>query len=137
MNPERRIDDKRLVHAEVRFGERCDGVEAAAMTRKRAAVLIAALIAAALLLASPIPTVVAFIVYFGIYQGLFPSTISWDAKNAYQKCYGAIADPRGWPAGPNAACEAMWLCANEAVLTPAQHDRLYTQISKTPGCQEP
>jgi hypothetical protein len=137
MNPERRMDDKRLVHTERWFGACCDMVEAAAMTRKRAAVLIAVLIAAALLLASPIPNFVGLILYVGIYQGLFPETISWDAKNAYQKCYGAIADPRRWPPGPYAACEAMWLCANEAVLTKAQHDGLYSQISKTPGCQEP
>jgi hypothetical protein len=108
-----------------------------AMSKKRIALLIVATVCVALLLASPIPSVVGFIAYFGIYQGLFPSTISWGAKNAYQKCYGAIADPRGWPPGPNAACEAMWLCANEAVLTKPEHDRLYAQISKTPGCQEP
>jgi hypothetical protein len=108
-----------------------------AMSKKRIAVLIAATVCVALFLASPIPSILGFIAYFGIYQGLFPSTISWDAKNAYQKCYGAIADPRGWPPGPNAACAAMWLCANEAVLTKLEHDRLYTQISKTPGCQEP
>jgi hypothetical protein len=107
------------------------------MSKKRIALLIVATACVALLLASPIPTVVAFIAYFGIYQGLFPSTISWNAKNAYQKCSGAIADPRGWPPGPNAACEAMWLCANEAVLSKPEHDRLYSQISKTPGCQEP
>ena len=45
MNPERRMDDKRLVHTERWFGACCDMVEAAAMTRKRAAVLIAVLIA--------------------------------------------------------------------------------------------
>ena len=107
------------------------------MSKTRTVALIAALVGVVLLLTSPIPGVLGFIAYFGIYQGLFPSTISWDAKNAYLKCFGAIADPRTWPAQPNAACEAMWLCANEAVLTPAQHDRLYSQIHRTLGCQEP
>jgi hypothetical protein len=107
------------------------------MSRARTAALIAVAIVCVLVAASPLPNFVGLLLYVGIYQGMFPSTISWDAKNAFAKCYGAIADPRTWPAQPNAACEAMWLCANEAVLTPAQHDRLYSQIHRTPDCQEP
>jgi len=107
------------------------------MTTNRAAVWIAAAVCAALILASPIPGFVGLILYVGIYQGLFPSTISWDAKNAYLKCSGAIADPRIWPAAPSEACEAMYLCANEAPLSGSQRDALYDQIRKVPGCQEP
>ena len=108
-----------------------------AMSRTRTAVLIAVAIVCWLVALSPLPNFVGLLLYVGIYQGLFPSTISWDAKNAYIKCYGAIAHPRTWPADPRAACEAMWLCANEAVLSDEQHRKLYSQISGTPGCQEP
>ena len=107
------------------------------MTRKRALIWIALAVCAALVLASPIPSIVGFILYVGIFQTLFPSTISWDAKNAYVKCNGAIADPRIWPASPNAACGAMYLCVNEAPLSDQERTRLYEQIRKTPGCQEP
>ena len=107
------------------------------MTRTGIIVTAAVAIAGAAILASPIPSIVGLIAYVGIYQGLFPSTISWDAKNAYLKCPGAIADPRTWPPTPNAACEAMYLCANEAVLSESQMKALYAQIRKTPGCQEP
>jgi|HubBroStandDraft_5_1064220.scaffolds.fasta_scaffold619651_2 hypothetical protein len=105
--------------------------------RKRTTALIAVAIVVVLVTASPLPNFIGLLLYAGLYQGLFPSTISWDAKNAYQKCNGAIADPRVWPSEPYAACEAMWLCANEAVLTQAQHDRLYSQIRQTANCQEP
>jgi hypothetical protein len=94
-------------------------------------------VCAALIWVSPIGNLVGLFLYVGVFQSLFPSTISWDAKNAYVKCYGAIAHPQTWPARPAAACEAMWLCANEAVLSAQQHRALYAQISRTPGCQEP
>ena len=107
-----------------------------AMSRTRTAALIA--LAICLLAGGGVAAAVNFVgllLYVGIYQGLFPSTISWDAKNAFAKCYGAIDDPRQWPPGVNAACQAMHLCANEAVLSDAQHRKLYSQISRTPGCQ--
>ena|ERR1700688_4800473 len=107
------------------------------MTKTRIAVWLAVLVSAALVLASPVPSFVGLILYVGVFQGLFPSTISWDAKNAYLKCYGAIAHPGEWPSGPKASCQAMHLCANEAVLSDAQTKALYDQIHKTPGCQEP
>ncbi len=92
---------------------------------------------AALIWLSPIGDFIGLLLYVGVYQGLFPATISWDAKNAYVKCYGAIAHPQTWPAPAAAACEAMWLCANEAILFEQQHATLYAQIRRTPGCQEP
>ena len=107
------------------------------MSRTRTAVLIAAAAVGVLVAISPLPNFIALLLYVGVYQGLFPSTISWDAKNAFAKCYGAIDDPRQWPPGANAACQAMHLCANEAVLSDGQHAKLYSQISRTPGCQEP
>jgi hypothetical protein len=42
-----------------------------------------------------------------------------------------------WPPEPAAACEAMWMCANEAALTGSETKALYAQIRNTPGCQEP
>lgn len=107
------------------------------MSRKRTAALIAVAFVGVLVAASPLLGFVALLLYVGVYQGLFPSTISWDAKNAYLKCYGAIDDPRQWPPGANAACAAMYLCANEAALSDTQHQKLYDQIHRTPGCQEP
>jgi hypothetical protein len=103
--------------------------------RKRTFVLLIAAVCAGLI-ASPLPRFVELLLYVGVYQGLFPSTISWDAKNAFAKCTGAIADPRLWPQSPAGACQAMHLCANEAVLTGAQRRGLYAQISNTPGCPE-
>jgi hypothetical protein len=107
------------------------------MSKTRIAALIAAVLAVALFLASPLPSIIGFVAYVGVFQTLFPSTISWDAKNADRKCYGAIDDPPQWPPAPHAACAAMYLCANEAVLTDAQRQKLYAQIRRTPGCQEP
>lgn len=105
------------------------------MGRKSIAWLLIS-ICAALIWLSPIGNLVGLFLYVG-FQDLFPSTISWDAKNAFVKCPGAIADPRGWPASPAGACEAMYLCANEAPLSEQQRKALYAQIHRTPGCQEP
>ena len=80
-------------------------------------------IGAALVWISPIGDFIALLFFVG-FQNLFPSTISWDAKNAFVKCSGAIADPRGWPATPAGACEAMYLCVNEAPLTERQRKAL-------------
>jgi hypothetical protein len=68
---------------------------------------------------------------------LFPETISWDGHAAAAKCSGAIAHTMQWPPEPAAACEAMWMCANEAALTGSETKALYAQIRNTPGCQEP
>jgi hypothetical protein len=106
------------------------------MTRKRVALLIAVGIGAALIWISPLGNLIGFL-YVGVFGSLFPATISWDAKIAYVKCAGAIADPRIWPAPPAQACEAMYLCANEAVLSAQQRRALDAQIRKTPGCQQP
>jgi hypothetical protein len=106
------------------------------MSRKNFAWLLLS-IGAALVWLSPIGNFIGLLLYVGVFQNLFPATIWWDAKNADSKCYGAIADPRGWPASPAAACQAMHMCANEASLSERQHTALYEQISKMPGCQEP
>jgi hypothetical protein len=109
----------------------------AGMNRKRAVALIAAALCAGLIWASPIGNFIGLFLYVGLYQSLYPSTISWDSKIAYVKCAGAIADPRTWPASPSAACEAMYLCANEAQLKEEQRKALYEHIRTTPGCQQP
>jgi hypothetical protein len=107
------------------------------MTVKRIAVWSIIGVACALIWASPLPHLVALFVYVGFYQPRYPATPSWDAKNAYLKCFGAVDDPRQWPDTPAAACEAMYLCADEAPLSKDKMAALYTQIRRTLGCQEP
>jgi hypothetical protein len=107
------------------------------MIGKRAVCAVAAVLCVAFVCVSPAGNLLGLFLYVGIVQSLFPGTISWDAKNAYAKCGGAIADPRIWPASPTQACRAMHLCANEAVLSARQRQALYDRIGKTPGCQEP
>lgn len=107
------------------------------MIGKRALICVATVIGAVLVCASPIGNFIGLLFYVGVFQSLFPSTISWDAKNAFAKCAGAIADPRIWPAAPGQACEAMYMCANEAPLSESQRKALYQRIGKTPGCQQP
>ncbi len=43
------------------------------------------------------PDFVLLSAYVTVHNFMFPETISWDAKNAYLKCPGAILDPRQWP----------------------------------------
>ena len=66
-----------------------------------------------------------------------PSTISWEAKDAWVKCEGAIAGTVAWPATPAAACAAMHLCANEAALGAHQRASLKTAARRLPDCDEP
>jgi hypothetical protein len=73
---------------------------------------------------------------FIIFQSLFPSTISWDSKSAFAKCAGAIADSSQWPKSPGAICEAMHLCANEAIVSDRQKKLLEEAVRKTPDCPE-
>jgi hypothetical protein len=73
---------------------------------------------------------------FSVFRAAFPSTISWNEKDAYAKCDSAIANA-DWPQAPAHACAAMHLCANEAVLSEPQTKTLYEAIRKTEGCQEP
>jgi hypothetical protein len=107
------------------------------MTVKRIVGWSLALLAVVFALVPGVSNLAALFLYVGVYESLFPSTISWDAKNAFAKCPGAIADPKTWPPTPAAACEAMYLCVNEAPLSDSQMKTLYDQIRKTPGCQEP
>ncbi len=72
-----------------------------------------------------------------IAQSFFPSTISWDAKNAYAKCDHAIAGSLPWPDRPGTACHVMRMCANEATLTARQSDQLIGEMRKLPGCGDP
>jgi hypothetical protein len=79
-----------------------------------------------------------FVGMFGFwsFRAMFPSTISWNSKDAFAKCPSAIAN-EDWPKAPANACAAMHLCANEAVLSEQQTKALYDVIRKTAGCQEP
>jgi hypothetical protein len=73
---------------------------------------------------------------FSVFRAAFPSTISWDAKDAFAKCDSAIANA-DWPKAPANACAVMHLCANEAVLPEPQTKALHDAIRRTEGCQEP
>jgi len=68
-------------------------------------------------------------------DSLAPSTVGWDAKNAWVKCDGAIAETLAWPQAPGAACEAMHLCANEAPLTSDQQASLTAAMRRLSNCQ--
>ena len=106
---------------------------------RRRTVLLSAAIAAALAVAFTLAIgATGFVSMFGfwIVRAVFPSTISWDAKDAYAKCDSAIANA-DWPKAPAHACAAMHLCANEAVLSEPQTKALYEAIRGTAGCQEP
>ena len=100
---------------------------------KRIAIACAVIIGGALVLATGLPNLVATFIYVGVYQSLFPSTVSWESHGAYGKCSGAIADASQWPATPAAACRAMHMCANEATLSAGQARALEEKMRKT-GC---
>jgi hypothetical protein len=72
-----------------------------------------------------------------VFGSLMPSTVSWEAKNAWVKCEGAIAGKVDWPSVPAAACAAMRLCANEATLTPGQRTSLLAAARRLPDCGDP
>ena len=70
-------------------------------------------------------------------DSLRPQTISWDAKNAWSKCDGAIAGTVDWPAVSASACAAMHMCANEATLTPEQRTSLASAARRLTDCSDP
>jgi hypothetical protein len=104
------------------------------MTKKRIVLLAAAMLAAALVWASGLPNLVAVIVDAGVYRSLYPQGVSWDSHGGYVKCAGAIAGTAPWPAAPQAACEAMNLCANAATLSATETKALDDAMKKTKGC---
>ena len=107
------------------------------MTRSRAALGLSGIAAAigCVVCAFGLPGGLALTTALGL-QSLFPATISWDAKHAYAKCAGAIAGSADWPSEPRAACAAMHMCANEALLSPPQRAALAAAAKRTPGCGE-
>lgn len=108
-----------------------------ATSKRRVAIAVAVVLGGAAILASGLPNLIATFFYVGIYQGLFPSSVSWDSHSAFVKCSGAIADSAQWPKQPAAACQAMSMCANEATLSGDESRRLAVQMRVTPGCQQP
>jgi hypothetical protein len=72
-----------------------------------------------------------------VLESLRPQSISWNAKNAWNKCEGAIAGTVDWPPAPASACAAMHMCANETTLTPAQQRSLVSAIRRLPDCGDP
>ena len=107
---------------------------ASRVSRKRIVIAAAIVFGGAIVWATGLPGFMATLFYGGIYQSLFPSSVSWDSHGAFVKCAGAIKDGALWPPTPNAACEAMHMCANEAALSDSQHRALAATIRGRPGC---
>ena len=107
------------------------------VTRKHIVLAVPLVLGGAVFMASGLPSLVATVFYAGLYQSLFPSSVSWDGHGAYVKCDGAIAGGSPWPAAPVDSCQAMHMCANEATLSASQSKALAEQIRKTPGCAAP
>ncbi|MFO1158218.1 MAG: hypothetical protein U1E60_05230 [Reyranellaceae bacterium] len=105
--------------------------------RKIALVLVAGLAGLAIIWALVMTLPIAALFLRVTLESLMPSTIGWDAKNAWAKCDGAIAGSVDWPSAPAAACTAMHLCANEATLTPDQQAALLGAIRRLPSCGNP
>jgi hypothetical protein len=70
-------------------------------------------------------------------ESLRPQVISWEAKNAWQKCEDAIGGAIAWPSTPASACAAMHMCANEAELTTEQRTSLVSAVRRLPDCGDP
>ena len=66
-----------------------------------------------------------------------PRAIGWEDKNAYLKCQAAIDGRQAWPHQPEAACNAMLMCADEANLSPSDYQRLVEKARRLAGCGEP
>jgi hypothetical protein len=58
----------------------------------------------------------------------------WQRKDAFRRCETVINDWSDTPAPP---CEAMFMCANEAPLSPEARGKLARMIAATPGCEAP
>jgi len=43
-------------------------------------------------------------------RAFFPQDVSWDAKDGWSKCEGAVAGSIAWPSDPTQACAAMRMC---------------------------
>ena len=106
------------------------------MTARRviyAGIAVAAIVAVAFLLTSrPF-----LLILHSAYEEMFPAQISWKGKTAWKRCDSAIAGKTSWPETPDAACQAMHLCANEANLSEEQVEMLTQVIRETKGCQAP
>jgi hypothetical protein len=87
---------------------------------------------AGLALGLPVLTVVRL-----AFESFRPQSISWDAKNAWTKCDGAIAGTVAWPGDPSLACAAIQMCANEANLNDEQRASLASAARRLPGCDAP
>jgi hypothetical protein len=106
----------------------------AAMASRR---IIYTVIAIAVAVAIPILAKPVAWLWWMASEEMFPARISWDGKTAWKRCESAIAGKTTWPDGAEAACAAMHLCANEAVLSEEQIDRLTQIMRDTPGCRPP
>ena len=51
--------------------------------------------------------------------------------------YAFVDGGEAWPHQPDAACDAMMMCANEASLSPGDYQRLVELAKRLPGCGEP
>jgi hypothetical protein len=99
------------------------------------ALVLALFLAGAVAIAVTWPVAVLYL--YVAFSAPNPSSISWDAKNAWLKCEGAVAGKVDWPAAPPAACAAMHLCAKQAALGVNQRETLKAAARRLPGCGEP
>ena len=56
---------------------------------------------------------------------------NWDGHDAYTHCNAAL---RGYPWAPKWDCQGVSVCANEAVLSPADEARVVA-IGRSLGCE--
>lgn len=60
--------------------------------------------------------------------------VDWDRHDAHRECRPAIAR---FPEQPAPPCSVLHMCANEAPLTAAEHDKLLEMIHSVSGCPLP
>jgi len=96
---------------------------------------IAAFVCVGAIWISSLPNLALLLFFYGVFQPLFPSTISWDDRTAWRKCEGAMADPHQWPPTSYGTCVAMQMCYSEAPLSEAQQKTLEEQMRKLAGCR--
>jgi hypothetical protein len=95
--------------------------------RGKTIAIVALLLLAAALGLLPVAPLTSALVAFG-YRAWRPQDISWDAKDAWSKCEGAIAGAIPWPTDPASARQAILMCANEAPLSEAQRQTLENMV---------
>ena len=72
---------------------------------------------------------------WGLVTGcLGPPKMKWEDHSAFRHCRPMI---RAYPLRPAPPCQALHMCANEAILSDDQRDKLYRIIADNPDCEMP